>query len=61
MKVERKKGTKKSLSLGMKNESSPKRNDEMIDSNDIGKACGKDTEEGGIKKVLKIYLKKISK
>ena len=34
----------------MKNESSPKRNDEMIDSNDIGKACGKDTEEGGIKK-----------
>lgn len=41
----------------MKNESSPKRNDEMIDSNDIGK----DTEEGGIKKVLKIYLKKKSK
>ena len=44
----------------MKNESSPKRNEEMIDSDDIGKACGKGTEEGGIKKVLKIYLKKIS-
>ena len=57
MKVERKKGTKKSLSLGMKNESSPKRNDDI---NGKVKAGGKDTEECGNEKGLKNCTRKES-
>ena len=57
VKVERKKGTKKSLSLGMKNESSPKRNGDI---NGKVKAGGKDTEECGNEKGLKNCTRKES-